>query len=170
MWNLTRLAECLLPLAGKDDLVAGLEAFPSAFEQAMARNICRRLNLPPLGHDQDIELSSALFTFLHATKAPFERVFFDWFGGAVSEERARKSPLAAMYQSETFAAVRTRLAGYAPKNPERLAHAYFAGDAPCTLIVDEIETIWAAIADHDDWSLFEAKLMAIESMRQAIDI
>jgi hypothetical protein len=41
---------------------------------------------------------------------------------------------------------------------------------PCTLLIDEIETLWAAIAEHDDWSLFEAKLGAIAELREALGL
>jgi hypothetical protein len=38
------------------------------------------------------------------------------------------------------------------------------------LVIDEVEALWAAIAEHDDWSLFEGKLAAIAAMREALDI
>ena len=43
-----------------------------------------------------------------------------------------------------------------PRPPERV-----------TLLIDEIEAIWARIAEADDWSAFHAKLEAIEAYRQA---
>ena len=49
----------------------------------------------------------------------------------------------------------------------RLALPYFARPEPETLLYDEIETLWAAIADHDDWSLFEAKQARIGEAREA---
>ena len=36
---------------------------------------------------------------------------------------------------------------------------------PCTLLIDEIEAIWEAIAARDDWSLFEAKFDDIGQRR-----
>ena len=36
-----------------------------------------------------------------------------------------------------------------------------------TLLYDEIEELWAPIAERDDWSLFEAKLAEIEEVRLA---
>ncbi len=35
------------------------------------------------------------------------------------------------------------------------------------MLIDEVEAIWAPIAEHDDWSLFTAKLAAIEAMADA---
>lgn len=46
-------------------------------------------------------------------------------------------------------------------------HAYFQGPNPCTMLIEELENIWAAIAERDDWSVLEAKLSAIDEMRTA---
>jgi serine/tyrosine/threonine adenylyltransferase len=50
------------------------------------------------------------------------------------------------------------------------AEAYFAGERPVTLLYDEIEGLWAAIAERDDWSAFETKLAAIERVREAYGV
>jgi hypothetical protein len=36
------------------------------------------------------------------------------------------------------------------------------------MLIDEVESIWAAIADHDDWAPFEAKIAAIRRMGDAM--
>ena len=36
------------------------------------------------------------------------------------------------------------------------------------MLIDEVEEIWAAIADQDDWGKFEAKLVAIRRMGDAM--
>lgn len=36
------------------------------------------------------------------------------------------------------------------------------------MLIDEVEAIWAAIADHDDWQPFESKIEAIRRMGQAM--
>jgi hypothetical protein len=36
------------------------------------------------------------------------------------------------------------------------------------LLIDEVEEIWAAIAERDDWSLFKAKVAAIRRMGEAL--
>jgi hypothetical protein len=57
-----------------------------------------------------------------------------------------------------------------PQAPERLAHAWFARERPFDLLIEEVEAIWAAIDQADDWSRFEAALAAIEAMRAALDL
>ena len=52
------------------------------------------------------------------------------------------------------------------ERPERLASPYFAAPEPQELLYDEIEAIWAAIAERDDWAPFDDKLAGIEAARQ----
>jgi len=49
-----------------------------------------------------------------------------------------------------------------------LAHAYWADPAPCSMLIDEVEAIWSAIAEHDDWSPFESKIEAIRRFGDAM--
>ena len=35
------------------------------------------------------------------------------------------------------------------------------------MLIDEVEAIWKPIAEQDDWSVFHAKLDAIDEMREA---
>ena len=35
------------------------------------------------------------------------------------------------------------------------------------MLIEEVETIWSAIAERDDWKPFEAKLSRIDEMRTA---
>lgn len=167
LWNLTRLAECLLPFAGKSELEAVLMRFQVMFHEAYAVEVLRRLGLKSTGAEKDGELLRAFWIFLSETKAPFEQAFFDWRGGLASRERAEKSGSAPHYASAAFAPVRAALEGFEPSPDARLDHPYFARPAPCTMLIDEVEAIWAPIAEKDDWSLFEAKLKAIAEMADA---
>ncbi len=38
------------------------------------------------------------------------------------------------------------------------------------MVIDEVERIWAAIAERDDWSPFEVKLADIEEMRETLGL
>ena len=167
MWNLTRLAECLLPLAGQAELEAALGTFPPAFQRELAAAVLRRLGLRSAGEERDTALVTALFDFLETTQAPFEQTFFDWRGGSSSTERAARSPSAGLYASPGFAPVRAALAGFEAVPDVGLDHAYFAQATPCTMLIDEVEAIWAAIAEADDWPRLAAKLADIASMGEA---
>jgi uncharacterized protein YdiU (UPF0061 family) len=167
-WNLARLAETLLPLGGRPELEAAVASFGPAYERALVERFLGRLGLAARGPDEDAALGAAAFAFLAESQIGFEQFFFDWYGGAASADRARQSPIADRYDGARFATLRTRLDAYAPLAPARLAAPYFQRPRPCTLLIDEIETLWDAIAARDDWSLFAAKLDQIAEMRGAL--
>jgi len=164
-WNLTRLAELLLPLGEHADLEAALNRYWPAFQRGIWSAILRRLGLQSLGEAADAALVEAVFTFLAASGMGYERFFFDCRGG--NRDRALQSPAAAHYRSEAFAALGALLEAYPPAANANLDHPYFGRTAPRTMLIDEMEAIWAPIAEQDDWSLFNTSLEEIELMRQA---
>jgi uncharacterized protein YdiU (UPF0061 family) len=170
LWNLTRLAECLLPFAGQAELEARLRGFEPAFQLAFNAAFLRKLGLQSAGEAADGSLARQFWKFLIETKAPFEQVFFDWYGGLASRTRAERSPAAAHYASPAFQPVEAAMSGHRATAEARLDHPYFGGARPCTMLIDEVEAIWARIATDDDWSAFRDKLAEIGSMRDAYGI
>ena len=166
LWNLTRLAECLLPLARQTDLETTLGVFVPAFRRELALAVAKRLGVASRGEPEDAALAQCAWNLLGTSQAPFEQVFFDWFGGTARAEQALTGPAGPFYTGEAFAVFRTALDGYEPARPDRLSHPYFAG-APCTMLVDEVERMWAPIAEADDWSAFTGKLENIAIMSDA---
>ena len=59
------------------------------------------------------------------------------------------------------------MAAFASAADLRLDHPYFERRVPCSMVIDEVEAIWAPIAEADDWSRFEDKLRDIALMREA---
>ncbi|NBJ10857.1 protein adenylyltransferase SelO [Microvirga arsenatis] len=169
LWNLFRLAECLLPLAEQSALEQALSAFEPALHRAFADAILRRLGLQSESFERDGALAKALWTFLHETKAPFEQVFFDWYGGEASAGRAAHSPAADHYAQTPFQAVRAAFQSFAPAPGIKLDHPYFARPVPCTMLIDEVEAVWSPIAMDDDWSSFQSKIMEIRVMAEAYE-
>ncbi len=166
-WNLTRLAETLLPIGNKDTLEPALNTYWPAFQQEIATAILERLGLAPVSPEADGELVAALFSFLHDSHAPFEQVFFDWRGGLLSEDRAARSPIAAQYTGDAFAPFRAALEAHSTSAEANLGHPYFARKTARTMLIDEMEALWAPIADHDNWTAFNTALAEIAEMRQA---
>jgi serine/tyrosine/threonine adenylyltransferase len=166
-WNLTRLAECLLPLGEHAELEAALNRYWPAFQRSIWAAILDRLALTSLGPEADGELLTRLFGFLHASQAPYEQFFFDWRGGRLSAERAKRSPSAHHYEREDFAPLRALLDAREPVPAHNLDHPYFARERPRSMLIDEMEAIWAPIAERDDWSLFDETLREIDEMREA---
>ena len=79
-------------------------------------------------------------------------------------DRARHSPAAALYEEARFRPVLTALAGWQPAHPERLAHPHFQGEAPCSLLISEVEALWSAIDLADSWQPLLAKIEQIREV------
>ncbi len=167
LWNLVRLAECLLPLAPQAALEQALSTFVPAFRTALAAGVVRRLGLVARSPEEDGALSEALWAFLADSQAGFEQTFFDWFGGSASAARALGGPASARYAGTAFDAFQGLLAAYGQAEPARLSDPYFARPAPCTMLVEDVERLWAPIAAADDWSAFGSKLEEIACMARA---
>ena len=166
-WNLTRLAEALLPLSSELTLQRSLDEYEPALMGAVHRRFLDRLGVESRGADEDEALVDEAYAFMKESGVGYDRFFFDWYGGMASEKRAMEGAASALYGRESFAAVRRRLEGYRPTRVEALETAYFQGDAPCEMLIDEIESLWEGIAARDDWSGFEAKVAAVRAMGEA---
>ncbi len=126
-----------------------------------------RLGLAARGPDHDPVLVDAVIAFLDESHVGYDRFFFDFHGGLAREAMALRGPAGEHY-GQRFASVRALLAAYGPLHPDRLDAPYFQGDAPCSLIIDEVRAIWDAIATRDDWEPFTAKIAAIRAMGEAL--
>lgn len=170
LWNLFRLAECLLPLAEQSKLEASISSFEPALHQEFASAILRRLGLKPQNDDRNGMLAKSFWMFLHETRAPFEQTFFDWYGGPASQNRALQSPSAKFYTGGAFTPLSEIMDSFEPVPGLDLDHTYFARSAPCVMLIEEVEALWSSIAEKDDWSAFSAKLQDIALMAEAYRI
>ena len=116
----------------------------------------------------DGPLSEGVLGFLEETSAPLDRLYFDWFGGLAGEPRALAGPSRAHYEGPHGVALRKSLERHVPVSAAMLEHPYFAREAPVTVIIDEIEALWSAIAERDDWSHFETKVKTIRDLGGAL--
>lgn len=169
-WNLTRLAECLLPIAERSSLEEALGMFEPVLRQEFTAALLKRLGLESKDLQQDAELARLVWIFLSETKAPFEQAFFDWFGGLASSDRAAKSPSKDHYATPSFVPVMDMLQHFAPRAHINLSHPFFSRSEACTMLIDEVEAIWKPIAETDDWSAFHAKLDTIDQMEEAYSL
>ena len=48
------------------------------------------------------------------------------------------------------------------------SHPYWQGDGPQSMLIDEVESIWSAIAERDDWGPLHAKVAAVRAMGAAL--
>ncbi len=166
-WNLGELAKSLRAIASDTTLEAAISVFDEEIATALGAALARRLGLSPRGAPFDDDLVRATFDYLEASQVPFDPFFHDWYGGERSATRALEGPRRAFYDGAPFHRLRAIWGGYATARPERLEHPYFQRDDPCDLVIDELETIWSAIAEHDDWSPLEHKLSSIRERAHA---
>ncbi|SFV38310.1 Uncharacterized conserved protein YdiU, UPF0061 family [Devosia crocina] len=169
-WNLTRLAECLVPLSSLEALEPVLNTVWPLFRRQLPEAILSRLGLVLRDEETNNAFVTALFSFLSTSKAPYEQFFFDWRGGVMSAERAARSPAAGFYATEAFRPLANVLEALAPRDDVNLDHPYFAREKPRTMLIEEVEAIWAPIAESDDWSGFYAVLGEIGEMREAYGV
>ena len=168
LWALQQFGAALSPLCETDELHTALQAYEPAYHQGFIDQTFSLLGLQTGDKEADLEFLSLFYAWMTESQAPWPQVFFDWFGGAASEVRAKDSPCASLYTDAMFAPVREALFARTPDRPERLEDDYFQSPKPTSLLIDEIEAIWEPIAARDDWSLFEAKLADIEQLRLAL--
>jgi uncharacterized protein YdiU (UPF0061 family) len=169
IWNLMRLADALRPICQDVALEPALREFQHAFRSAMRAALLRRLGLASQGFDLDGALLESCFDFMAESKVGFDQFFFDWFAGPASVARALSGRAKDHYKGSRFDALRDLIGIFSPIRKDLLDDPYFQNDAPCSLLIDEIEAIWDAIAKRDDWSVFEAKIAGIRAMGALYD-
>jgi uncharacterized protein YdiU (UPF0061 family) len=160
-WNVFQLAGALRLIAPLEAIKPPLAAFADRYKAALATALLARLGVASRGEDADTALVKAIETALVGTRMNPDRFWFDWRGGL----RRAASPADALYDGADFAAFREAVAPYAAAPP---THAYWADTAPCTMLIDEIEALWAPIAERDDWAPLHAKIAAIRQMGEAM--
>ncbi len=153
-WDVMQLAVSLRLLAEGEPLIAALDTFGPRYQTEVSEAILWRLGVQPKDPDGDRALVQATEQALRTTGSSLDRFFFDAFGGDLPPE-----------YGAPWDDVRTRLAGYSARRDR--AHPYWSG-SPCSMLIDEVESIWSGIADHDDWGALEAKIAAIRAMGAAL--
>ena len=169
-WNLARLGSCLTLISETEPLSATMAQFDVHYQREIGLAMCQRLNLVP--QDDNDGLVRAVYGVLKTVDfdGSFEALFYDWFGGTISQDRAMNGPRARHYSGDAFDTFRSVIRGYETADASKLDNERFADPDPETLLYDEIEAIWTAISEHDDWSAFRTKLARIETYRQALDL
>jgi uncharacterized protein YdiU (UPF0061 family) len=170
LWNLNQLANCLTLVCDASPLEAALNTFQDAYRHAFRARVFALLGIAPDNEAEDLAFMQGFFRWMTTSQARWPQVYFDWFGGAASQQRATRSPIAGLYADPSFAEIRAGLLARAPDRPERLAHPYFSSESPVSLLIDEVETLWSAIDDQDDWAPLHAHLDRIETARIALDL
>jgi uncharacterized protein YdiU (UPF0061 family) len=154
-WDAAQLATALSLIGEESALVSALDGFPDAYHRESAAAILWRLGVLPRDPEQDRALAQSVEQTLAATDTPIDRFYFDAFGGELPPR-----------YGEPFATLRAQLAAYAPRKPRD--HGYWSDSEPCSMLIDEVEAIWAQIVERDDWSALYTKVAAVRRMGEAL--
>ena len=146
-WNSAQLAIALRSICEAPPLIAAMDRFGPLYEAAMARRWCQRLGLKPRGDEVDRQLVSLSEAALRTSDEPPDAFFFRHRGGRNAGHALGE--IMAQYEAVES------------------DHDYWQGDGPETMLIDEVEAIWAAIDRDDDWGPLHAKVDALRRMGEA---
>ena len=153
-WDLAQLAGCLSLIGEAAKLSEILGDWSRRFDDALVDALLLRLGVKR--RDNDRAVAGALVRALGTRAQSIDRIFFDWRGG--------DDPGPDLYPAEQFRELSALLEGrQRPKS-----HRYWSGEGPCSMLIGEVEEIWSAIADRDDWQPFNNKVKAIRLMGEAM--
>jgi hypothetical protein len=107
--------------------------------------------------ENDGELAGALIRALATRARPIDQVFFDWRGG--------HDPGEELYPADAFRELAKLLHG----REQPKTHPYWSDPEPCSMHIGEVEAIWSAIAERDDWQPFNKKVNAIRRAGEAFE-
>ncbi|MEP2737259.1 MAG: protein adenylyltransferase SelO family protein [Erythrobacter sp.] len=146
-WNLGQFAVALRMLADSEPLLAALNRFGPLYMEATARRWCWRLGVKAQGGDSDQRLVGACEKAMRETKTQPDAFFYTHRGG-----RDADGELGDIFDT------------YHPVEDE---HAYWSEGAPQSMLIDEVETLWSAIDQRDDWAPLEEKIANLRRMGEA---
>ena len=152
-WNCMQLAVALRTISDAPPLIEALERFGDLYQAAVARAILWRLGVVPQGAD-DQALVEAIERGLREGGAGIDAFFQDSFGGLIPPS-----------YGDAFAEARAHLTAYAPRKDR--SHPHWAGP-PVSMLIDEVETLWSAIDQRDDWQPLYDKIAAVRAFGDAL--
>lgn len=154
-WDVMQLAVSLRQICAAEPLIEALDGFGDAYQRAVTGAILWRLGVRAIAPDSDRALVQAIERGLRTSAMPIDSFFHRGFGGRPHADLG-----------DAFDEARSLLAPYEPR--KAASHDYWRAEAPCAMLIDEVEAIWAAIAERDDWTPLHAKLAAIRLLGQAL--
>ncbi len=158
-WDVVQLAIALSPIADQEALIEEINQFASAYRTALVRRTLWRLRLKSRDPESDRLLVDTVSSTLEAHDVEIDQFYFDWAGG----KKRRNSEI---YTSPEFLMLETQLSVFSAIDV--LAHSYWSKPAPCSLHIQEVEAIWAMIAEADDWTGLERKIKEIRASGEAM--
>jgi len=162
MWALCRLADCFTEIVGVEELQDSLSDFYPHLESCLAEHLLYRLALKADKAEAE-SFSEQLYKVLASSQLAFDRLFYDLYGGILNPETA--SPLWQSHQP--LAELAERAGTFGRRQSEQQIQSM--RDLPYfSLEIEQVEALWAPIADSDNWQIFEQALSQIRSYGTAL--
>ena len=152
-WNVGQLAVSLRTIAAAEPLVEALESFAPAYEAALAERFCWRLGVEQGSAEQDKALVIAAERLMRASEVLIDDFYADWAGGRTPEGA----------DSPERSALIDALSGRSATRSD-----WTAITTPQSLHIEEVEALWAPIAEADNWQPVLTKIAAIRAMGTAL--
>ncbi|MGB7373184.1 protein adenylyltransferase SelO family protein [Pontixanthobacter sp.] len=146
-WNCGQLAVALRLLVDAPPLIAAMERFGPLYMEAVARRWCWRLGVAPHSPTRDAALVAACEQAMRSSGVQPDSFFHRHRGGRDAADGTAQA-----------------LAGYVPTDS---SHPYWQEDTAESLVIDEVERVWDAIARRDDWQPLHDKIARIRWMGEA---
>ncbi|MFT4027903.1 MAG: YdiU family protein [Novosphingobium sp.] len=147
-WNCGQLAVALRLLVDAPPLIAALERYGPLYQQALARRFAWRLGVESRGLEADSALIAAAEQAMRESGMSPDAFFHRHRGG-----RGASGALGDLL---------------APYRPAADAHPLWDEAAPPSLVIEEVERIWAAIDRDDDWAPLAGQVAAIRRLGDAL--
>ena len=163
-WNLGQLAVALRLVSDAPPLITELERFGPLYQAALCKRFCWRLGVTSQGFEKDNAMIQAAEQLMRRAGIGIDVFFHNWMGG-----KPARSP---QFDSDTgdaatsWAAFAAAIAPY--KQARSRDHPYWQSQNPQSMLIDEVETIWAHIADNDDWAPLEQKIADVRTLGAAL--
>ncbi len=149
-WNIQQLASIMTVFIDKNKLIDILKIYPNSYNKYLQKMLFKRLGLTLSSDTKNQELLNAFYELQSTKKFLYEEIIFDFKNFQLNEAFIDKK-----YSSYTLVKVFKKF----EKNNNNDSN-----NELITLLHEEIEKIWQAINDDDDWSLFDNKLKSINKI------
>ncbi|MEL6878192.1 MAG: YdiU family protein [Pseudomonadota bacterium] len=146
-WNCGQLAVALRLVSEAEPLIAALNRYGELYMAAVARRWCWRLGVEPREVEADTQLVAACEKEMREGELQPDAFFFTHRGGRNASDELAEA-----------------LRDY---NPADNTHPYWQDDTPQSMLIEEVEAIWAAIDEGDDWGPLQRKVEALRRMGDA---
>ncbi len=150
-WNIQQLASIMTIFLSKKQLVDALKQYADLYNKYLQKITFKRLNIVMMSDVQNQKLLNLFYELQASKKFFYEEIFYDFKNLPLNQDLVNKK-----YSSYPF------LDEF--KKFEQINQIKDINKNFISLFYDDIENIWQAINDHDNWSLFDNKIKSINNI------